>query len=188
MRGRFPSRSPVPSRATRTRFASSTSATPTTSTATSASIVRDEHEAEDVTQHVFAKLMTVLAKYEERSVPFSAWILRVARNVAVDHLRQRRADARARTCARTSPATTEDDDRQRPLADAARRARRRCRDEQRDVLVLRHVVGLSPGEIAGRLDGPSLRSTACTIAAAARCARRCAECECAPDHRLKVAA
>ena len=56
-----------------------------------ASIVRDDHEAEDVTQHVFAKLMTALPKYEPREVPFSAWILRVARNVAVDHMRQRRA-------------------------------------------------------------------------------------------------
>ena len=56
------------------------------------SIVRDDYEAEDVTQHVFAKLMTVIGKYEERDVAFSAWILRVARNVAVDHMRQRRAD------------------------------------------------------------------------------------------------
>src|SRR3954452_8981268 len=30
------------------------------------SIVRDEHEAEDVTQQVFAKLLTVIVKYEER--------------------------------------------------------------------------------------------------------------------------
>ena len=28
------------------------------------SIVRDDHEAEDVTQHVFAKLMTALGKYD----------------------------------------------------------------------------------------------------------------------------
>ena len=55
------------------------------------SIVRDHHEAEDVTQHVFAKLMTALPKYEAREVPFAAWILRVARNLALDHLRQRRA-------------------------------------------------------------------------------------------------
>src|SRR3712207_9030032 len=54
------------------------------------SIVRDEHEAEDITQHVFTKLLTVLPRYEQREVPFSAWILRVARNVAVDHLRTRR--------------------------------------------------------------------------------------------------
>ena len=54
------------------------------------SIVRDEHEAEDVTQHIFAKLLTALARYEPRVVPFSAWILRVAHNAAIDHVRARR--------------------------------------------------------------------------------------------------
>src|SRR5215207_5289694 len=54
------------------------------------SIVRDEYEAEDVTQHIFAKLMTSLARYEPRVVPFSAWILRVAHNAAIDHVRMRR--------------------------------------------------------------------------------------------------
>src|SRR6478736_9660071 len=35
-----------------------------------ASLLRDDHEAEDVTQHVFAKLLTNLHKYEPREVPF----------------------------------------------------------------------------------------------------------------------
>src|SRR5271166_3550761 len=55
------------------------------------SIVHDQHEAEDITQHVFAKLINVIGKYEERDVPFFAWILRVSRNVAVDHIRHQRA-------------------------------------------------------------------------------------------------
>src|SRR6202000_2535199 len=54
------------------------------------SFVRDPHEAEDVTQHVFLKLMSVIHKYQAREVPFTSWLLRVARNVALDHLRQRR--------------------------------------------------------------------------------------------------
>src|SRR5438445_6131488 len=45
------------------------------------SLVHDHHDAEDVTQQVFAKLIHVIGKYEERDVPFFAWILRVARNV-----------------------------------------------------------------------------------------------------------
>ena len=53
-------------------------------------IVRDEHEAEDVTQQVFAKLLTALARYEERSSPFASWLLKVAHNTALDHLRTRR--------------------------------------------------------------------------------------------------
>ena len=32
------------------------------------------HEAEDITQNVFAKLMTAIQKYEQREVPFTAWI------------------------------------------------------------------------------------------------------------------
>ena len=55
------------------------------------SIVHDQHEAEDITQQVFAKLISVIGKYEERDVPFFAWILRVSRNVAVDHIRRQRA-------------------------------------------------------------------------------------------------
>src|SRR3954452_18900354 len=54
------------------------------------SIVHDEHEAEDVTQQVFAKLITALDGYEQRKVPFAAWILRVAHNAAIDHVRVRR--------------------------------------------------------------------------------------------------
>ena len=55
------------------------------------SIVRDPHEAEDITQQVFAKLIRVIDKYREQDVPFLAWILRVARNLTVDHLRRQRA-------------------------------------------------------------------------------------------------
>ena len=54
------------------------------------SIVHDDHEAEDVTQHVFAKLMQAIVKYDDRGVPFFAWLLRLARNLAIDHLRSNR--------------------------------------------------------------------------------------------------
>ncbi|MGZ8475938.1 MAG: RNA polymerase sigma factor [Candidatus Limnocylindria bacterium] len=113
-----------------------------------ASLLRDDHEAEDVTQHVFAKLMTNIHKYESREVPFSAWILRVARNVAVDHLRQRRAVPCEEV--RMERDYEPDDDgslRKASLTEALST----LPVEQREVLVLRHVVGLSPGEIATRM-------------------------------------
>ena len=40
------------------------------------SVVKDHHEAEDITQNVFVKLTTAIRKYEPREVPFAAWILR----------------------------------------------------------------------------------------------------------------
>jgi RNA polymerase sigma-70 factor (ECF subfamily) len=112
------------------------------------SIVRDDYEAEDVTQHVFAKLMTVLPKYEQRSVPFAAWILRVARNVAVDHMRQRRAIP-CEEVRELEPRRDQGESQQTSIG--LREALETLPEDQREVLVLRHLVGLSPGEIAGRL-------------------------------------
>jgi RNA polymerase sigma-70 factor (ECF subfamily) len=114
-----------------------------------ASIVRDDFEAEDVTQHLFAKLMTALPKYEPREVPFSAWILRVARNVAVDHMRQRRAIPCEEV--RELDGRDEDEDSSRDRSLGLRDALATLPEDQRQVVVMRHLVGLSPGEIAGRL-------------------------------------
>ena len=111
------------------------------------SIVHDEHEAEDITQHVFAKLIHVIGKYEERDVPFFAWILRVSRNVAVDHIRRQRAipveEVRAVEERDGQPA---DGERMNDL----REALAKLPPDQREVLVLRHFAGLSPVEIAQR--------------------------------------
>lgn len=112
------------------------------------SVVHDRHEAEDITQNVFAKLITTIGKYEQRDVPFTAWILRVARNAALDHVRARRAipsdDVRV---ADTGQAEISLD-----RSQALRQALAELPEDQREVLVLRHVVGLSPVEIAETLE------------------------------------
>lgn len=113
-----------------------------------ASFVRDHHEAEDITQNVFAKLMKAIKKYEQREVPFDAWILRVARNAALDHLRAKRAIP-------TEEVRLVDTGRAQTGLDRGRALRQALEDlpeDQREVLVLRHIVGLSPVEIAGTLD------------------------------------
>lgn len=111
------------------------------------SIVRDDHEAEDVTQQVFLKLMAVIDKYEPRQVPFTAWIVRVARNVAVDYQRQRRAIPCAEVFEPSHPA----DDGLRERRWTIEHALEALPEDQRGVVVLRHLVGLSPREIADRL-------------------------------------
>jgi RNA polymerase sigma-70 factor, ECF subfamily len=111
------------------------------------SIVRDPHEAEDITQTLFAKLLGKIQRYEQRQVPFSAWILRVARNAALDHLRARRQIPFEEV--RTSDEGY--DELQFDRFHSLREALDRLPDEQREVLVLRHVVGLSPVEIAERM-------------------------------------
>lgn len=111
-------------------------------------LIRDHHEAEDITQNVFAKLMKAITKYEERAVPFDAWILRVARNAALDHLRAKRAIPTEEVrLTDTGRAQTQLD-----RGQALRQALEDLPEDQREVLVLRHIVGLSPIEIADTLD------------------------------------
>jgi RNA polymerase sigma-70 factor (ECF subfamily) len=112
-----------------------------------ASLLRDEHDAEDVTQQVFAKLMVVLPRYEQRDVPFSAWILRVAHNAAMDAMRRRRAVPFAEIAEPDHRADENADDRALSLKEALGT----LPGDQREVVVLRHVLGLSPSEIALRL-------------------------------------
>jgi RNA polymerase sigma-70 factor (ECF subfamily) len=111
------------------------------------SIVRDDHEAEDVTQHVFAKLMTALAKYDDRGIPFSAWLLRLARNLAIDHIRANRLTPMETILDAGATSSGGDFDR----AEAVRAALATLPHEQREVVILRHVLGFSPGEIAHRM-------------------------------------
>jgi RNA polymerase sigma-70 factor (ECF subfamily) len=111
------------------------------------SIVHDSHEAEDITQNVFAKLMKAIQKYEPREVPFAAWILRVARNAALDNLRSRRQIP-------FEEVRTDDDGHEQvgfERSQCLREALWRLPHEQREVLVLRHLAGLSPTEIADRI-------------------------------------
>jgi RNA polymerase sigma-70 factor (ECF subfamily) len=112
------------------------------------SLVRDHHEAEDITQNVFAKLMTAIKKYEQREVPFAAWILRVARNASLDHLRTKRAVPVEEVRVADTGSAQTSLDRGRDL----REALGQLPEDQREVLVLRHIVGLSPVEIAGTLN------------------------------------
>jgi RNA polymerase sigma-70 factor (ECF subfamily) len=111
------------------------------------SIVRDEHEAEDVTQQIFAKLLTTLDRYEPRQVPFSAWILKVAQNAAIDHVRVRRPVP----IAEVRPLQAADDTTGRERFADLRLALDALPAEQRDVIVLRFLVGLSPSEVAERM-------------------------------------
>ncbi len=111
------------------------------------SIVRDDKEAEDLTQHVFMKLMTVIVKYDDRGVPFSGWLLRLARNTALDHLRRRRVIPSEEVYGADRQPDEGDLERARSL----RTALAALPDEQRNVIIMRHVVGLSPLEIAAQM-------------------------------------
>jgi RNA polymerase sigma-70 factor (ECF subfamily) len=111
------------------------------------SLVKDHHEAEDITQNIFAKLMKAINKYQPREVPFAAWIMRVARNAALDHLRARRSIPTEEVRLADTGQAQVSIDRGRDL----RVALEQLPEDQREVLILRHIAGLSPVEIAATL-------------------------------------
>jgi RNA polymerase sigma-70 factor, ECF subfamily len=113
-----------------------------------AGLLGDAEEAQDITQTVFLKLLTKLDRYEPRACRFDAWLLRVARNATFDEIRRRRPvpASEAIEYDAVSP-----DVAQNP-GFTLTAALARLPAAQREVLVLRHLVGLSPGEIALRLE------------------------------------
>jgi RNA polymerase sigma-70 factor (ECF subfamily) len=46
-------------------------------------------DAEDLAGQVFLKMLESISSFKWRGVPFSAWLFRIAHNLAVDHLRQK---------------------------------------------------------------------------------------------------
>src|SRR5262245_54006767 len=49
--------------------------------------VGNRHDAEDLTTQVFVKMLEAIGKFRWRWAPFSAWLFRIAHNLAMDHFR-----------------------------------------------------------------------------------------------------
>ena len=112
-------------------------------------VVHDAAAAEDIAQESFLAAVRALDRFDRRR-PFGPWLHRIVVNRAIDH-------ARARTLRREQELGE-----QHPAAPAAANGLDRellaaIRDlppEQRAVLVLRHLLGYTPGEIARLLELP----------------------------------
>ena len=50
--------------------------------------VRDVRDAEEIVETVFLKAWQALPDYEQRGLPFSAWLFRIARNAVIDEVRR----------------------------------------------------------------------------------------------------
>jgi RNA polymerase sigma-70 factor (ECF subfamily) len=120
--------------------------------------LRDHHEAEDVTQQVFIRVLSALGRFQLRpNVPFRGWLFAIARNVIVDAVRQQHG------LLLEPPETVEAIlDHAPPGQDTAETLGwlsdreiamfvERLPLAQRQVLVLRFMLGLSGEEIAQAL-------------------------------------
>src|SRR5881396_2237343 len=52
--------------------------------------VGNRHDAEDLTTQTFLKMIEAIGRFRWQSAPFSAWLFRIAHNLAMDHFRSSR--------------------------------------------------------------------------------------------------
>src|SRR5256714_4692208 len=49
--------------------------------------VGNRHDAEDLTTQTFLKMLEAIGRFRWKAAPFSAWLFRIAHNLAMDHFR-----------------------------------------------------------------------------------------------------
>ena len=117
--------------------------------------VGNRHDAEDLTTQTFLRMLEAIGRFRWREVPFSAWLFRIAHNLAMDHFRANRrvqAEATVPELPGSEESSAEDQ-----AFDSMGRAGmlemiERLSPEQRQVLTLKFLYGFSNGEVAAILE------------------------------------
>ena len=117
--------------------------------------VGSRHDAEDLTTQTFVKMLESIGRFRWRSVPFSAWLFRIAHNLAMDHFRARRRWQPEEDIPEP-PGSEESSAEEQALASIGDASLleliARLSPEQRQVLTLKFVFRFSNGEAAAILE------------------------------------
>jgi RNA polymerase sigma-70 factor, ECF subfamily len=113
-------------------------------------LVNDQRESEDLTAQTFLKAWEAIDRYKDRGAPFLAWLLRIAHNQGVSHLRARRErpglddtyvdERQTRNPQEALEQSSEEE--------SVRAAVLRLRDDQRQVIMLRFVEEMDYRDVA----------------------------------------
>jgi RNA polymerase sigma-70 factor (ECF subfamily) len=113
-------------------------------------LVNSVSEAEDLTAQTFLQAWEAVDRYEDRGVPFVSWLLRIAHNLAISHLRSRREGNQLheglmdQDSLRNPEKVTE----RQADEERVRQAILQLGHEQRQVIILRFVEDLEYPEVA----------------------------------------
>jgi len=120
-------------------------------------VTRDHGAAEDVAQEAFVTAVRRLDRFDRRR-PFAPWLTRIVTNRAIDWTRARGVRREVGAAVVPEPAASAPADDAPPGALACSeqllRALAVLTPEQRAVVVLRHLLDCTPGEIARALELP----------------------------------
>jgi RNA polymerase sigma-70 factor (ECF subfamily) len=113
-------------------------------------LVNDTRETEDLTAQTFLKAWEAVGRYKERGAPFVAWLLRIAHNLTVSHLRAKRDHGALEDIFvdgkmdRNPEQALEQSTDEKSVRDAVLK----LREEQRQVIMLRFVEEMDYREVA----------------------------------------
>ena len=116
--------------------------------------VGNRHDAEDLTTQTFLKMLESIGRFRWRKAPFSAWLFRIAHNLAMDHFRagRRWQPAEEPPEPLDAPKTTAEDE---ALQSIGRKSMLEMIEtlshEQQQVLTLKFVFNFANGEVASIL-------------------------------------
>ena len=111
---------------------------------------QNRHTAEDLTQETFLKFLET-SNYQDRGKPL-AFLYTIARNPCIDHIRQnsKSSDARRRTAESFIPAA--EDTELAATSVALSQAVKELSETDREIICLRYVLEMNPGEIGRIMD------------------------------------
>src|SRR5688572_28896512 len=116
--------------------------------------VGNRHDAEDLTTQTFVRMLESIGRFRWRAAPFSAWLFRIAHNLAMDHFRAHRRWQPEEEVPEP-PGSAEPSAEHEALHSIGRQSMLRLIEnlspEQQQVLTLKFVFSFSNGEVASIL-------------------------------------
>jgi len=113
--------------------------------------VGESRLAEDLTSQTFLKAWESVGRYQIRGLPFAAWLFRIARNKVIDNYRVSKETVSLEAALSTQPDPNGRVDEKvegHLEIEQLRVALRRLTEDQRQVLTLKFIEGLSTKEIS----------------------------------------
>ena len=121
--------------------------------------VGNRHDAEDLTTQTFLRMLEAIGRFKWQAVPFSAWLFRIAHNLAMDHFRATKRVQPEEVV--PEPEGSEQDSAELEAMHSIGRQSlleliENLSDEQQQVLTLKFVFNFSNAEVAtilGKTEG-----------------------------------
>jgi len=113
-------------------------------------------DAEDICSRVFLRALHHIERYEDRGYPFSAWLYRIAHNLVVNWYRDRERSDEISLADQYPPPTmdgnVEDRIEKKDEQDALLAIIHSLPEDRKELLILKHVEGLTNTEIGQIMD------------------------------------